>query len=113
MKASEKEIQDSIIQWLTIVKIFHYRQNTGGMLKEYTRKDGSTSKSMVRFGVKGASDIVCVVKGMYIAIEVKDHKGKQSPDQVEFQRALEAEGGRYILVRSLDEVMSFFHQFYL
>ena len=112
MKASEKQIQDSILQWLSIVKVFHYRQNTGGMLKEYTRKNGTVGKSMIRFGTPGASDIVCVAKGFYIAIEVKDEKGKQSPDQVEFQRQLEKEGGYYILARSLDDVINFFKVFY-
>lgn len=111
--ASEKEIQDSILQWLAIVKIFHYRQNTGAFSKEYTRKrDGVTKMSFIRFGYPGASDIVCVAKGFYIAIEVKDETGKQSPDQVEFQRRIEEEGGFYILARSLDDVINFFKVFY-
>lgn len=113
MKASEKEIQDSILQWLAIVKIFHYRQNTGAFRKDYTRKsDGVKKTSFIRFGTPGASDIVCVVKGFYIAIEVKDHKGKQDPDQVEFQKALERSGGYYILARSLEDVINFFKVFY-
>lgn len=113
MNASEKQIQDSILQWLTVVKIFHYRQNTGSFSKDYTRKrDGVTKTSYVKFGTPGATDIVCVVLGSYIGIEVKDHKGKQDPDQVEFQRALEYSGGYYILARSLDDVIEFFKIFY-
>ena len=113
MNASEKQIQDSILQWLTVVKIFHYRQNTGAFRKDYTRKrDGVTKTSFIKFGTPGASDIVCVVKGFYIAIEVKDHKGKQDPDQLEFQKALEKSGGYYILARSLEDVMNFFKVFY-
>lgn len=113
MNASEKQIQDSIIQWLGLKKIFHYRQNTGAFRKDYTRKrDGVTKTSFVKFGTPGASDIVCVVKGFYIAIEVKDHKGKQDPDQVEFQKSLEKSGGYYILARSLEDVMNFFKVFY-
>lgn len=112
MMPKEKQIQDSILEWLTMVKIFHYRQNTGAFAREYTRKDGSQGRGFVKFGTKGASDIVCVVKGHYIAIEVKDHKGKQSEDQKEFQRAVEEAGGTYVLVRSLDEVRVFFQGFY-
>ena len=111
--ASEKDIQDTILEWLAIVKIFHYRQNTGAFSKEYIRKrDGVKKRSFIRFGHPGASDIVCVVKGLYIAIEVKDHKGKQSEDQIAFQRSVEAAGGHYLLVRSLDEVKMFFKVLY-
>jgi predicted SprT family Zn-dependent metalloprotease len=49
---------------------------------------------------------VCVVNGQYVGIEVKAAKGKQSDHQKEFQRQLEAAGGRYILAYSLDDVSS-------
>ena len=49
-------------------------------------------------------DIVCVLNGQYVGIEVKGPKGKQSDDQKEFQRHLEAAGGRYILTYSVDDV---------
>lgn len=40
----------------------------------------------------------------YVGIEVKGPKGKQSDDQKEFQRHLEAAGGRYILAYSVEDV---------
>jgi len=50
-----------------------------------------------RAGAVGAPDIVCVINGQFVGIEVKAPKGKQSDHQKEFQRKLEAAGGRYIL----------------
>jgi hypothetical protein len=47
------------------------------------------------------------VEGQFIGIEVKAPKGKQSENQKEFQRQLEAVGGRYILAYSVDDVMNF------
>jgi hypothetical protein len=47
-----------------------------------------------------------VVKGLYVGIEVKAPKGRQSEHQKEFQRQLEASGGRYILAYSLDDVIA-------
>jgi hypothetical protein len=47
-----------------------------------------------------------VINGQYVGIEVKAPKGKQSEHQKEFQRKLEAAGGRYILAYSLDDVIS-------
>lgn len=109
MKASEKQIQDSIIDWLSASGIFHYRQNTGAFSKEYTRKrDGKVRRSFVRFGTPGATDIVAVYSGVYIGIEVKDKDGKMSEDQENFKYALEKSGGVYLLVRSIEEVIDSF-----
>ena len=40
-----------------------------------------------------------------MGIEVKGTKGKQSDNQKDFQRRLEAAGGRCILAYSLDDVV--------
>jgi hypothetical protein len=58
----------------------------------------------------GSPDIVCVINGQYVGIECKGTKGKQSDNQKDFQRRLEAAGGRYILARSLDDVVSTFQR---
>ena len=67
---------------------------------------GTRQKHFYRFGALGSPDIVCVVNGQYVGIEVKAPKGRQSEHQKEFQRQLEAAGGRYILAYSIDEVIA-------
>jgi hypothetical protein len=56
----------------------------------------------------GTPDLLGVLgpNGRALAIEVKDAKGKQRPEQVAFQKAWEARGGLYILARSVDDVLS-------
>lgn len=55
----------------------------------------------------GTPDLLGVIKpGTALAIEVKDAKGKQRPEQVAFQKAWEARGGLYILARSVDDVLA-------
>ena len=93
----EKDIQSAILQYLKLNKIFHYRNNTGGF-RDYRNH-------FYRFGALGSPDIVCVVKGKYLAIEVKNERGKQTRHQKEFQDKLEEAGGIYILTRSLDELI--------
>jgi hypothetical protein len=44
------------------------------------------------------------VNGRYIAIEVKDAKGKQNENQKDFQQRLESAGGLYIVARRLEDV---------
>ncbi|HSY52436.1 MAG TPA: hypothetical protein VLC46_26785 [Thermoanaerobaculia bacterium] len=91
----ESEIQRLILDWLDAKRIFHYRQNSGAF-KEGTR--------FVRFGAVGAPDIVAVVKGTYVGIEVKAPRGHQTSSQRDFEAMLRMAGGVYVLARSLEEV---------
>ena len=52
----------------------------------------------------GTPDLLGVWNGRALAIEVKNAKGKQRPEQIAFQKAWEARGGLYILARSVDDV---------
>ena len=98
-EASEHEIQSAILDWLKYKHIFHWRNNTGAFAGEYKGK-----KRFVRFGPKGAPDIIAVVDGRTIGIEVKAAFGEWSDDQREFAKALLAAGGMYLLAYSLNDV---------
>jgi hypothetical protein len=60
----------------------------------------------MKFGAVGSPDIICVIKGQYVGIEVKSPNGKQTDNQKDFQNRLEMAGGRYILARSLEDVIN-------
>lgn len=64
----------------------------------------------VRFGTKGSPDIICVLQGRYIGIEVKDIKGRLSDSQKQFQEQLEAAGGIYLVARDIDMIIDFFER---
>lgn len=92
----ESEIQKAILDYLTLRRVFHYRNNSGAFV--------DANKHFYRFGALGSPDIVAVMKGQYVGIEVKRQGGKQSDGQKEFQQQLEAAGGLYILAMSIDDV---------
>jgi hypothetical protein len=94
----ESDIQRQILDYLALKRIFHYRNNSGAF------KD--TAGHFYRFGALGSPDIICVIAGQYVGIEVKAPKGKQSDHQKEFQAKLESAGGKYILAYSLDGVIA-------
>jgi hypothetical protein len=96
---SEGQISRQITDWLTLRRVLHYRNNTGGFGK---------AGHFYRFGAPGAGDIVCIVRGKHIEIEVKTASGIQSQRQFAWQKNLEAAGGIYLLVSSLDEVIEYF-----
>jgi hypothetical protein len=68
-------------------------------------RDPREAKNMKRQGVKpGISDVILLIpkKGFAsLCMEFKTEKGKQSPDQIEFQRQAEMCGSKYVVVRSV------------
>ncbi len=54
---------------------------------------------------KGLSDLTIVKGGRVVWVELKRPGGRQSSDQAEFQRDLEAAGGEYLLVTGVNDVM--------
>ena len=92
---NEHAIQSLILDWLKLHRYFHFRNNSGGFRK---------GKHFVKFGSPGSPDIFVLHKGKFYGIEVKDHAGKQSTEQIEFQYWMEKNGGVYILARSLEDV---------
>ena len=93
MSSTEKGTQKIILEYLKAKGILHWRQNSG-------------SKGKYKFtSINGISDIIAIKEGIFYGIEVKDIKGKQNENQIEFQRLLEKAGGIYILARSLDDVI--------
>jgi hypothetical protein len=94
-KIREKEAQAAILDWL----IFHYRNNSGAMNTEHNGK-----RRFFRFGAVGSPDIVAVIRGCYLGIEVKGTDGRQSEAQRDFQERLERAGGFYILATTIDQV---------
>lgn len=95
-KIKEKDIQKAILDWLKLSKIFCYKNSTVGIFKK------STGAYIPSQSV-GSPDIVCVIEGRYVGMEVKKPGYGLRESQVEFRRALEAAGGEYHIVRSVDE----------
>jgi Holliday junction resolvase len=96
--AQGNELVRACEQYLEIKRIFHYRNNSGAVKMAHG--------AFVRFGAAGSPDIIAVKDGRYIGIECKMGTGRQSESQKNFQAALEQAGGRYILARSIDDLVA-------
>ncbi|MEK6881206.1 MAG: hypothetical protein AABY22_16415 [Nanoarchaeota archaeon] len=97
----EKEIQRLVLDYLTIKKFFHWRNNSGAMVSEYKGK-----KRFFRFGETGSPDIFALIKGTLYGIEIKSIKGKQNENQQEYEQRFKKAGGTYILAYSLEDVIN-------
>ena len=70
---------------------------------------GATSCEEKEEGMKaGVSDMLLLKSTSqfgFLCIENKTPKGRQEPEQKVFQHEVERHGGKYIIVRSIDEFM--------
>lgn len=108
---TESEVQTSIMDWLSLNQIFHWRQNTGFFKGEYkTSKKGiyggEVHNRVIRFGHPGTSDILGLLpNGRFLAIEVKRPGGKPTEAQLEFIDNINANGGLAFVSDNLDKVI--------
>lgn len=104
-KSSEGEIQNTICEYLEMKRRFFFRLNN---IPAFDRKDGGgfTMRRLPKFTPRGLPDIIVVAGGAFIALEVKSSIGKQSPDQKLIEAEIKKHGGKYYLVRSLEDVIN-------
>lgn len=97
MKVSETALVRSILRYLAYQPgVFAWRNNSGAVV---------TDERFIRYGKRGSSDIIGIcANGRFLAVEAKVGSGKQSPEQVEFERSVKAAGGLYVLAYSIDDV---------
>ncbi|MDA8212187.1 MAG: VRR-NUC domain-containing protein [Clostridia bacterium] len=86
-KVPESQIQAEIKQYLQLKGYFVYKNH---------QSLGSH---------RGLADLTAIKNGQVIWIEVKTPKGRVSEHQEQFRTDLEHHGGRYIVARSVDDVM--------
>jgi hypothetical protein len=104
-KILEKDIQREICEWLEKRSFLFWRSNNIPVFG--TNNAGRKQfRSLPKYTPKGLPDIMLVVRGKLVGIEVKCTT-KQSEDQKIFQDRLELAGGIYILAFSLVDVTNF------
>ncbi len=97
LKASESQVQKAILDYLKLKKIFFWRNNTGGF---------SRNKHYYQFGSVGSPDIFALYNGKIVGIECKASEGEiLSDSQKQWGNEFVKHGGRYFVVRSLDELI--------
>ena len=104
-KKLEKDIQREICDWLHSENYFFWRQNNIPVFQRDTR--GSRFRAMPKYALRGLPDIMCLCNGRFIGLEVKvPDYWKFTDDQKAVQEKIEANGGAYNLVTSLEQVQA-------
>jgi hypothetical protein len=100
----ESKIQYKICQWLQEKGYYFF-----AVPNEANGRSAVQQMQQVSMGLRaGAADLVIVLPGSVLFVEVKAEKGTQSDKQKKFQERVESLGHRYVVVRSVDEVEALF-----
>jgi penicillin-binding protein-related factor A (putative recombinase) len=97
----EKAIENDILLFLSRAGVFAFkldRQGTFDPKKKVFRMNKNPWK------IKGVSDILCIIQGRFVAIEVKSPTGQLSQHQRTFLARVNNEGGIGFVARSVESV---------
>lgn len=107
---SEKEIENSILHFLnSFLGIKCWKNQSTGVfdpVKKIYRKSNN------KHHIKGVSDILGIIQGRFLAIEVKSETGKLTPEQKAFILSINEEGGIAFVARSLQDVVTNLTKFF-
>lgn len=99
----ESEIQREICDWLATTPVLFWRSNN----IPPPARPGSAFKfrALPKYVPRGLPDLIAIVDGHILCIEVKRPGMKLRPEQAEFGAKLVMAGASYHVVHSLEEVM--------
>ena len=99
----EKDIEKQILHYLDMLpECFCWKNPTIGVW-DSTKKVYRKPKS--KYHIRGASDIIGIYKGKFLAIEVKSAKGRTSKQQEDFIDMINCAGGLAFVARSVEDVV--------
>jgi hypothetical protein len=98
-KESEREIARTILKHLRSKGVLCFRH------EPHTYNHALGRHISNPYDMKGVADVIAVLDGGQACfIEVKTPKGRQSPDQILFQKRVEVLGARYIVARNIADI---------
>lgn len=97
---SEIEIQSTVCEYLQRKKHFFSRINNIPVFDQKRK----VYRALPKYTRKGFPDILVLWQGFPVFLEIKAPKGRQSPEQKEFQADCEKQGIEYHLIKDLKDV---------
>lgn len=98
-KNEELQIQAAVVDFFEINKILIFSVPNGQNIPHPVTR-ALLKESGLRAGV---SDLIAVLDGEVVFIEMKTKTGRQRPEQKEFEAAVKARGFEYVIFRSVSD----------
>ena len=102
----ELEIETRILDWLAASGLGFFWKNTSGGFHDGKKWRVHQSP----FAIRGTSDILGIVNGKFIALEVKTENGRPTSEQMAFIRRVRECGGLASVVKSLHQTEELFQE---
>lgn len=96
------EITKKVLRFLDLKKHYATRVQSQG---QYNPTKGRWTKSTVR---RGIGDILAIINGKAVMIEVKAGKDRMSEWQIATKKDVEKSGGVYLVVRTFDDFLKYY-----
>lgn len=92
----ESVIQADIMRWLKTTGLLFWRSNSGSLFLRGRH---------INLGPLGCADISLVLPthGTFVGLEVKSARGRIRKDQITYAAFLTSQGGKYYIVRSVED----------
>jgi hypothetical protein len=102
-KTLEKDIQRDVCEWLDRMGFYFWRSNN---IPVFGKNNGGkmTFRALPKYTPRGLPDIMVILHGKFIGVEIKQPSTKLSEHQVAFQSFIEKAGARYYVVRSVEDI---------
>jgi hypothetical protein len=101
------ELTRAILQYLEMIGVVAWRNNTGAFRGNYETIDGAIHQRFFKFGARGSGDILAIVppRGQFVSIEVKVGRDVLRASQDEWIERIEKVGGVGVVAHSLQDVI--------
>lgn len=104
----ESEIQTAICKYLDSKSFLFFRVNNTPIWDKNLRNGYGSYRSQGKWAAAGLPDIIVVLKvgffSAFIGLEVKTTTGRQTADQLLFEKRVKKNNGFYFVVRSVNDV---------
>ena len=104
MSTPANKLTAKVVKKLTEAGVFFWRQNNLPIFDPKLNNGYGSYRS--HSGMKGVPDIICIINGQFVGIEIKAGKDRISPHQALFKKRCERNGGKYLVVRQPEDVDS-------
>lgn len=101
MSTPGNRLTTAVLKKLVNAGIFCWRQNN---MPVYDPNIGDYGGYRSHNGLKGVPDIICIIRGQFVGIEIKAGADRLSADQIHFKKRCERNGGKYLVVKHKDDV---------
>jgi len=100
--STKKHLQDQVLKKLETAGIFCWRQNNNAVWDKSLNSGYGGYRAFA--GMKGVPDIICIIDGQFVGVEIKVGKDKLSTDQVLFKRRTIRNSGQYLVVKQIEDI---------